>query len=448
MEETMIKTKTLLRTITVVAAGFIACWAQTAQGSTVQVGGCKTGLTNFTTIQAAVNAVPPGSTIFVCPGTYPEQVTIAGPGLDNTTLIGVAVTSMGVTTDAAVIVPPSGGLAANGTIFDSDGTPGRAALPQVLVLNASNVTISHITVDGESNQSCGAGLLVGIYYQDSSGTVTSSVARNQNEGGGNGDQCGFGILTESDGGGVGSNPTLTVSSSSVHNFQKNGIVARGNASSGNPGTGPVLSATGNTVIGVGPVPGNAAQNGIEIAFGATGSVKGNYVADVLYSNNSSSGTGILFYATSGAPVASSNTVDSANIGIGVNYDPGFGGGGNVAAINGNHIGGSQMDEGIDLCGNAETAESNVIYSSTVAGVFLDNTCGGSSGSNDTVKSNTINEACAGILLGSGNGNSIGSNTYANDTYEMLLGDSCPPAAASVKANLAGSSTGQHAKSRP
>lgn len=436
----MIQTKTLLRTITIVAAGLIACLStQTAQASTVQVGGCKTGLTNFTTIQAAVNAVPAGSTIFVCPGTYAEQVTIS---LNNITLTGVAATSMGVTTDAAVIVPPSGGLAANGQIFDTLDGPG-SALPQVLVINAAGVVISHITVDGLSNQSCAHGLLIGIYYQDSSGTVTSSVARNQNEGGGNGDQCGFGILTESDGGGVGSNPTLTVSSSSVHNFQKNGIVARGNNS-----TGPTLVATGNTVIGVGPVPGNAAQNGIEVGFGATGSVKGNYVADVLYSNNSSSGTGILFYATSGAPVANSNTVDSANIGIGINYDPGFGGGGNVATINANHIGGSQMLEGIDLCGNAETAESNVIYSSTIAGVFLDNTCGGNSGSNDTVKSNTINEACAGILLGSGNGNTIMSNTYANDTYEMLSGDSCPPASAGVKANLAGSSTGQHAKSRP
>jgi pectin methylesterase-like acyl-CoA thioesterase len=62
----MIKKKTLLRTITIVAAGLIACLlAQTAQASTVQVGGCKTGLTNFTTIQAAVNAVPNGSTIDV-----------------------------------------------------------------------------------------------------------------------------------------------------------------------------------------------------------------------------------------------------------------------------------------------------------------------------------------------------------------------------------------------
>jgi hypothetical protein len=34
---------------------------------------------NFTTISAAVIGVPAGSKIQVCPGTYPEQVTISQP---------------------------------------------------------------------------------------------------------------------------------------------------------------------------------------------------------------------------------------------------------------------------------------------------------------------------------------------------------------------------------
>jgi len=431
----------LLRTTMIVAAGLVACFATpTIQANTLYVGSCHAG--SYATIGAALAAATPGSIIDVCPGTYAEQLTIAGPGLDNITLQGIAFTSMGVTKDAAVIVPPAGGLASNGTIFDTDNGP-ASALPQILVLNAVGVTISHITVDGQSNQSCGSGLLIGIYYQDSSGTVSNSVARNQNEGGGNGSQCGWGIAAESDGNGPAALPNLTVLNNSVHNFQKNGIVVRGNNS-----TGPNLTATGNTVIGVGPVPGNAAQNGIEVAFGATGSVKANYVADVLYSNNSSSGTGILFYASAGSPIAASNVVDSANIGIGIIYDPNFGGGGSGATINTNRIGGSLMLEGIDLCGNNEIAEGNIIYNSTNAGVYLDNTCGGTSGSNETVKSNTINEACAGILLGTGISNTTAPNTYANDTYEALSGDACPPAAAGVKENLEGNSTGERLKSRP
>src|SRR5260370_34137497 len=79
---------------------------QSALASTVVVGTCKSGLTSFSTIQAAVNAAPNGSTIDVCPGTYPEQVRINAKSL---TIIGV----LSGTNDAAVLIPPSGGLAVN-----------------------------------------------------------------------------------------------------------------------------------------------------------------------------------------------------------------------------------------------------------------------------------------------------------------------------------------------
>lgn len=448
----MIKKNTLLRTCVIVAAVLLVCFfAQATQASTVYVGTCHAGV-QYTTITAALAAAAVNSnitTIDVCPGYYAEQVTITLSGI---TLQGIPFTHSGQTTDAAVIIPPSGGLVAMGTIFDSDGTPNRPALPQVLVENAIGVTISHIVVDGESNQSCGSGLLIGIYYQDASGTVTDSAARNQNEGGGNGDQCGWGIATESDGTGpAGASPLLTVSNSSVHNFQKNGIVARGINSGG-----PTLTATGNTVIGVGPVLGNAAQNGIEIAFGATGTVKSNYVADVLYNPNNTnpaSGAGILLYATSGSPIAELNTVESANVGIGINYDPGFGGGGSDATISLNHVGGSQMDDGIDLCGNGETAKSNIIYSSTNSGIHLDDSCGGTSGSNETVTGNTINEACAGLLFGpTATSNSTAPNAYFNDGYEQLdNNNTCTPPSGPnnlVKGKLEGQSGKKAAKPRP
>ena len=48
---------------------------------TYEVGGCKagTGYVNFPTISAAVAGVPAGAKIQVCPGVYPEQVTITQP---------------------------------------------------------------------------------------------------------------------------------------------------------------------------------------------------------------------------------------------------------------------------------------------------------------------------------------------------------------------------------
>jgi hypothetical protein len=46
-----------------------------AKAATLQVGTCR-HFPMFATIQAAVTAAGPGSTRLVCPGTYPEQVTI------------------------------------------------------------------------------------------------------------------------------------------------------------------------------------------------------------------------------------------------------------------------------------------------------------------------------------------------------------------------------------
>jgi len=40
--------------------------------------------------------------------------------------------------------------------------------------------------------------------------------------------------------------------------------------------------------------------------------------------------------------------------------------------------------------------------------------------------NTINEACAGILLGSGSGNTTAPNSFLNVTNTTLAGDTCAP----------------------
>src|ERR1035441_1828887 len=121
---------------------FVALSGQ-AFSSTVAVGSCTT-LVHFNTIQLAVNSVPAGSTVKVCPGTYPEQVTIANK---NLTLIGVGPT-------ASVVTVPAGGMVKNGTDLAAFPVPDVAA--QILVQN-STVTISHLTVDGNGNGLDGCG---------------------------------------------------------------------------------------------------------------------------------------------------------------------------------------------------------------------------------------------------------------------------------------------------
>src|SRR6202162_1783514 len=409
MEELMIKMKTLLRTITIVAAGLIACLlAQTTQASTVQVGGCKTGLTNFMTIQAAVNAVPSGSTIFVCPGSYPEQVTIN----KNVTLNGV---SFGNSNNPTV-VPPIGGLVANTTDPAASGAPVAA---QIAVISpATSVIIEHITVDGIGNgmTGCGNPLMVGIYYLNVSGTRTQNARRNQIEANpaDRGCQNGLGIYVESGDGGL---STTTISSNTVHNYQKNGITVNG---FGDSTAGPITTIENNTVIGAGSTNG-AAENGIQLGFGATGKITGNTTIDDIWGPDTSSDTadaaaGILVFGTTNNTV-SNNSVGSTQFGIFI--------GDNNDTVTANKVIGTQIFDGIDVCGNSNILTSNVINSSSEAAIHLDDS-NGCTGNGNTVKSNAINEACAGILTGTGtSGNTTTPNTMFNVVNSVLSGEACP-----------------------
>ena len=411
---------------------FVALSGQ-AFSSTVAVGGC-TNLVHFATIQLAVNSVPAGSTIQVCPGTYAEQVLIN----KNLTLTGIT----SGTSAAAVLVPPTGGLVKNGTDLAAFPVPDVAA--QILVQGAAKATISHLIVDGTGNglDGCGGLNMLGIYYENSSGTITDNVVRNQITDTNVGCGLGFAIYVASNAG----TPAVTVSNNSVRNYGKNGIIATG---VGNSIPGPKVTLTGNTVVGIGATT-QIAQNGIQLSLLATGKITSNYVVDDIYINPPDcalstcwGSSGILLYASNGVSVTS-NTVESTQLGIvpvtDLNYGTGDG-----TIIKSNHIGGTQNYDAIDLCSNGNTVQSNVIYGSAQDAVHADDSCGGT-GNNNVITSNTINGACAGILTGTGtSGNSFTPNTFMNVTNTTLAGDVCTPPATGPMADAMGTS-GSHAKS--
>jgi hypothetical protein len=145
----------------------ILCYG-VAVAATVEVGTCKNGLPQFPTIQAAVTAASAGATVLVCPGIYPEQVTI-----DKTlTLQGVALS----TASGATISAPRGGIVANTNSLAT----GQAIAAQVLVQNATDVDIHNLTVDGSNNGilACSPAF-IGIIYQNASGTISHDVVLNQ-----------------------------------------------------------------------------------------------------------------------------------------------------------------------------------------------------------------------------------------------------------------------------
>lgn len=421
----------ILRSFTLASLALLALAGFSGQAlaaSNAAVGLCAAPGTHYLTIQAAVTAVellPTPRTVRVCPGPYTEQVMITSA----LTLEGI---SAG-TSDAAVVETPTGGLVTNGS--DIYGNPVAA---QIFVQGATGVTVSHMTVDGSNDQLMDCSIdPIGIYYQNSSGSINNNAVRNvlmpatlQ------GCQVGLAINVESDTGA----PAIAISNNSVRNYDKNGITASG------PGTGggPVVTVSSNTVIGIGAT-GATAQNGIQIGFGATGTVSSNYVVDDIYTGPTYGSSGILVYASAGVTV-SQNTVESTQLGIVPATDPTYGTA-NGTIIRSNHIGGTQNFDAIDLCSDNNTAESNTIYGSAQSGIHVDDECAPSTGSGNTVTSNTINEACAGILLGSGTGNTTAPNTFSNVTNTTMAGDVCSPVDG-VPANTHDASSEKHPSLRP
>jgi hypothetical protein len=414
-----------------------ACFATTfAQASTVEVGTCIPTLPHFGTIQAAVNASPVGGTVDVCPGIYAEQVMIT----NKLTLVGV----LSGTSDAAVIVPPAGGLGQNGT--DIFGNPVAA---QIFVASTTGaVTIEKLTVDATGNNlaGCGAPTLEGIYYQNTSGTITENAVRNQYQtdyADYGGCQNGLAINVES----TTSSNTVVVSNNSVRAYQKNGITATG-AATGAGAPGPAVTISGNYIVGVAATalnwgPTNAAENGVQIGFGATGSVSTNMVLDNIWGPDTNTDTGdaasgILIYSSDGITVTG-NEVGSAQFGIvAVTDSAGFCtnnsqtiscGPADNTTITSNKVVGTQIFDAIDLCSNGNTVESNIIFGSTESGVHSDDTCSSgtystTSGNNNYMTKNSIVEACAGILLGTGSGNTFSPNTFLDVTNTLVAGDVC------------------------
>src|SRR5262245_53997504 len=113
---------------------------------------------------------------------------------------------------------PSGGLAANATALGS----GSLIAAQILVQNVDGVDIRNLAVDGSNNglTSCAA-VLIGIYYQNASGTINRVATRNQTlESSLNGCQSGIGIFADS---GNGGKSALRVQNSSMRSYQKAGV---------------------------------------------------------------------------------------------------------------------------------------------------------------------------------------------------------------------------------
>lgn len=338
---------------------------------TVVVGACLPNVQTFSTISQAVASVVSGSTILVCPGTYPEQVVVTHP----LRLQGV----QSGNSANPIITVPSGGL----TKSVVAPTNGVTMFFQILVQGTESglVQISNIAVDGKnSHNQLLAGWISGIYYQNSSGTVRNVAVHGQK---GNG--FGFGIFLE---GTTAPAKTIGVLNSSVHDFDAEGI-----RSNGSPAPSLTLNIQSNSVISSNALTGKAVSGGIDLQ-GAQGSISNNRVISHPAAPGVSAGAGIVF---SSDTLVSGNTVVSWTLGL-------------IGLSSSNTVRSNMLSLagiGIVMAGDNNVVQNNSVLNMG-AGAGISFNCTGTS---NIVTNNLINDSAVGIE--NHPGNTVTPNTFSN-----------------------------------
>jgi len=332
----------------------------------------------FSKIQDAVDAATPGAVIHVCPGKYAEQVAIHKP--------------LTIAADSGAVLMP-GAMKQNTTSL-LDGTPLAAA---ILVADTTEVTIEGLILDGANN---GVGecspRLFGIAYQNASGEISQVAIRNFKLGTGlGGCQSGTGIFVQSGGGGI---SNVEIKQSTIHDFQKNGITA--------DEVGTQVSVHGNVVTGIGPTDG-AAQNGIQVGFGAGGAILSNTVTNNLWSpctavdTCTAVATNILVTQSDGVEVTD-NRAGISQVAIFVH--------GNQGLVTRNETFASSVFDGIRIEGDGNRVRHNRVFNGAESGIFI-------AGNNNMVEHNKITEAAVGILKQAG---SLGNVIRFNEVFDALV----------------------------
>jgi parallel beta-helix repeat protein len=341
--------------------------AEPLVAATYYVGSCKAGA--YGTINAALAAVPAGSTIDVCPGTYPEQV-----------IISKAISLYGMSANKSsqpIITVPAEGLATTSSLYLGD------AAAQIEV-TAEAVKIKDITVDGSASTNCPSVYYAGILYgSGSSGSVNEVETRNQNCTG----TIGYGIVLEN---GTGPHRTVTVENSDLAGPHYAGVVAYSESST-------LTAIIENNFVG-----GNG-EWGILTDGKVTSTLSGNTVV----------GAFIGLYLFSGSITATGNTVTGGQYGFDI-LSPSATASGNTVTnlvdgmlvsagtVTSNNI--SSTQTGIFTLQSGTTVENNTITNSSQSGITFNCRAG-------TVTGNIINGAPIGLNMVPGS--FTGVNTFYN-----------------------------------
>lgn len=259
-----------------------------------------------TAIQTAINSANNGDVICIAGGTYPEQLTITKP---------LTLEGLGNASHPTEIQPTS--VVKNSADPDTSTPEYNIILVGGGISSINGVTISNLLVDGSlassTFTSC-ADDYEGIEFLNAGGTITGNTVQNiylpANLAG---CQPGLDINVQT---ASGNSSPVNISNNNALNYNKNGITCND--------VGTTCTITKNTVSFYAPYEQYIASNGIQIGFGAVGTVSHNTVsgnkctlASVCGPNyvTQTQSTGILTYQSGAGTVVSDNTASGNDIGI-------------------------------------------------------------------------------------------------------------------------------------
>jgi nitrous oxidase accessory protein NosD len=384
----------LMKTLKVIclAALFSLVTSLAAQAQTILVDADKVNCptATFSAIQPAIDSASPGETVRVCKGVYHEQLILSK--------------SISVLGDPGAELIPTA-MTANAT----GATVADQIAAAIVVKNTTAAIVGGFYIDGSSNGilAC-APRLIGILVQDASVTIRNNAVRHFRLGSTlPGCQSGNGIEVETT---SGASSVVLLHSNSVDDYQKNGITANE--------TGSNVTIQSNFVSGIGPTTG-AAQNGIQVGFGATGMVDSNTVENNVWSpcvsvaDCTATGTGILIFDSNNIRVLQNN-VGTNQVGIFTN--------GANTVISGNSIFNSLVLDGVALASDRNKILSNEIVQSDEAGLDIQ-------GNHNTVIANEFIGAEFGILIEPGSTGTLRTgNTFHATLTSVLDASATPPVA--------------------
>jgi parallel beta-helix repeat protein len=369
---------------------------------------CRLATHPCLTVDYALTQAPPGAIIALAAGTYTAPIAVSNA--QTVTISGKARTG----TSATIIDPAT-------TVADTDGVDGGTPQPigaLVDVTGGATVDLKNLTIEGSSASptfdptGC-ANNFVGVYYHDASGTVSNvTIDGVQLSTTLFGCQDGLAAYVATDQP-VTTASAVTFSNVSTTNYDKNGFTCNF--------LGTTCNVTNSVARGIGPTAA-IAQNGIQLAYGAAGSITGSRATANSYTlgtaNNQA--TGILVYDT-GATTVTGNTLSANDVNLFAGADSGsVSGNWNISGntVNGatNNAGngrGNGYGDGIQIQGvtatNPTTVANNVVQGSYEYGIGLYGAVGA------TVSTNTTNRNYDGIYVDSASSqNNLTSNTSRNN----------------------------------